>query len=106
MTTELGLISAVPAVLGPLANPLFKGKIGALFKNGTIGGGLLLPLIVRLGWKLTRKRTPRTLNIGASLLVLIGGLILRYVWIAAGRVSADDPRATHYYNAVAWKEKI
>ena len=106
MSTELGLISAVPAVLGPLANPLFKGKIGALFKNGTIGGGLLLPLMMRLGWRLTRKRTPRTLNIGASLLVLIGGLILRYVWIAAGRVSADDPRATHYYNAVEWKEKM
>src|SRR5438309_12064722 len=106
MSTELGLISAIPAVLGPLANPLFKGKIGALFKNGTIGGGLLLPLIMRLGWRLTRKRTPRTLNIGASLLVLIGGLILRYVWIAAGRVSADDPRATHYYNAVEWKENM
>jgi formate-dependent nitrite reductase membrane component NrfD len=106
MSTELGLISVLPTVLGPLTNPLFKGKIGALFRKGTIGGGLLLPLILRLGWRLTGKRTPRTLNIGASLLVLVGGLILRYVWIAAGRVSADDPRATHYYNAVEWKEKM
>lgn len=106
MSTELGLISTLPSVLGPLANPLFKGKIGTLFRAGTIGGGLVLPLIARLAWRLTRKRTPRTLNIGASLLVLIGGLILRYVWIAAGRVSADDPRATHYYNAVEWREKM
>jgi formate dehydrogenase major subunit len=44
-------------------------------------------------------------NIGTSLLVLIGGLILRYVWIAAGRASADDPQATHYYNAIEWKER-
>lgn len=102
MTTELGLISALPPVLGPLAKPLFTGKTGILFNAGTIGGGLILPLVARLGWRLTRKRTPTTLNIGASLLVLIGGLILRYVWIVAGRVSADDPKATHYYNAIEW----
>ncbi len=100
MTTELGLISALPAVLGPLGKPLFKGRIAALFGAGTIGGGVLLPLLARLGWKLTKKPTPRGLNIGASLLVLAGGLILRYVWVVVGRASADDPQATHRYNAM------
>jgi formate-dependent nitrite reductase membrane component NrfD len=100
MATELGLISALPSVLGPLGKPLFKGKIGALFGIGTIFSGLGLPLLMRLGWKLTRTPTPRVLNITTSTSVLIGGLILRYAWIVAGRASADDPHATHYYNAV------
>jgi formate-dependent nitrite reductase membrane component NrfD len=105
MSTELGLISSLPVILGPLARPLFKGKVGVFFTAGTIGSGLLLPLLTHLGWKLTRKRTPRALNIGTSLLVLIGGFILRYVWIVAGRASADDPQATHNYNAIEWKER-
>jgi formate-dependent nitrite reductase membrane component NrfD len=105
MSTELGLISSLPVILGPLARPLFKGKVGVFFRVGTIGGGLLLPLLTHLGWKLTRKHTPRALNIGTSLLVLTGGLIFRYVWIVAGRASADDPQETHNYNAIEWKER-
>jgi formate-dependent nitrite reductase membrane component NrfD len=70
---------------------------------GTIGSGLLVPLFTRLGWKLTRKPVPRALNIAASLMVLVGGILLRYTWIVAGRGSADDPQATHYYNAVERK---
>src|SRR2546421_10895122 len=65
---------------------------------------LLLPLLARLGLKVTRDSTPRAVNIGASLLVLVGGLILRYVWIVAGRASADDAQATHRYNAMEWSE--
>jgi len=103
MATELGLISTLPRVLGPLARPLFKGRVGVLFMAGTIGSGLLVPLFTRLGWKLTRKPMPRALNIVASLMVLVGGILLRYTWIVAGRESADDPQATHYYNAVERK---
>ena len=70
---------------------------------GTMGSGLLVPLFTRLGWKLTRRPMPRALNIAASLMVLVGGILLRYTWIVAGRGSADDPQATHYYNAVERK---
>ncbi len=105
MTSELGLLASLPRVLGPLGGDLFKGKLGTLFIAGTIGNGVVLPLLVRLGWKLTGKPTPRALNITASSMVLIGGLILRYIWIKAGRVSADDPRDTHYYNEVEWMER-
>jgi formate-dependent nitrite reductase membrane component NrfD len=104
-TTELGLIAALPKTLGPLSKPLFKGRTGIFFLGGTISSGLIAPLLLRLGWKVTRKSTPRNINIIASLLVLGGGLILRYVWIVAGRESADDPEATHYYNKVEWKNR-
>src|SRR5260221_13999494 len=101
MATELGLISTLPRVLGPLARPLFKGRAGVLFMAGTIGSGLLGPLFTRLGWKLTRKPMPRALNIVASLMVLVGGILLRYTSVVAGRGSADEPQAQHYYNRVA-----
>ena len=105
MTTELSLLAALPKTLGPLSKPLFKGRTGIFFLGGTIGSGLVMPLFLRLGWRVTRKSTPRTTSIIASLLVLVGGLILRYVWIVAGRESADDPDATHYYNKVEWEER-
>lgn len=102
MTTELGLIASLTTTFGPLGKPVFSGRLGFLFNAGTISSGLVLPLLTRLGWKVRRKPIPRTFNIGASFFVLVGGLILRYVWIAAGRASADDPHATHTYNALEW----
>jgi formate-dependent nitrite reductase membrane component NrfD len=105
MTSELSLLASLPRILGPLGEPLFKGQAGTLFKVGTIGGGVILPLLARLGWKFMRRSTPRTMNIWLSSMVLIGGLILRYEWIMAGRASADDPKAIHYYNDLEWKEK-
>ncbi len=104
-TTELGLIAALAPTLGSLGKPLFKGRDGVLLLGGTVGFGLLTPLLLRLGWKVAHKSTPREVNMVASLLILVGGLILRYVWIDAGRTSADDPQATHDYNAIEWQEK-
>ncbi len=105
-TTELGLIVALIPILGPLARPLFKGKTGLLFTIGTIGSGLLSPLLLKLGWRMNKKAPPRSLTISASLLTLIGGVILRAVWILAGRISTDNPRDTHYYNALEWSNRI
>ncbi len=104
-TTEVGLITALAPTLGPLGKPLFTGRDGALLLGGTLGSGLLAPLLLRLGWKVRRQSTPRGVNIAASLLVLAGGLVLRYVWIDAGRKSADDPQATHYYNRIEWEQR-
>lgn len=105
MGTELGLITSLVPTLGPLAKPLFKGKTGALFTAGTIGGGIVLPLLTKIGLRLIGRSSAPQLTIGTSILVLIGGFILRYVWIVAGRASADDPRAVHDYNAMEWNEK-
>jgi formate-dependent nitrite reductase membrane component NrfD len=65
LATELSLISTLPRVLGSLAKPLFKDRVGVLFMAGTMGGGLLVLLCTRLGWKLTRKPMPRALNTGS-----------------------------------------
>ncbi len=105
MTTELGLISSLIPVLGPLSKPLFTGKTGAFFTVGSIGGGIVLPLLAKFGLRLVGKAPSPQARIGTSTLVLIGGLILRYVWIVAGRTSADDPHAVHHYNAIEWQEK-
>nr|WP_233097860.1 hypothetical protein [Dictyobacter vulcani] len=89
----------------PLGKPLIKGQRGALFIFGTVIGGVLLPLLTRLGFRSTRKAPSRNVNIVSSLLVLIGGLIMRYVWVYAGHDSAQDPQATHEYNRIAWEER-
>ena len=104
MTTELGLIASLYPILGPLGKPLFKGKNGVLFQAGTIGAGLAIPLLIKLVSRVTGRKASREQHIATSLLVLIGGYILRYVWIIAGRASADDPEAVHYYNAKEWEE--
>ena len=103
--TELSLIAALVPTLGPLGRHLFKGKTGQFFTLGTIGGGLLLPLSMKLAWKVTRRITPPAIVMTSSLLVLTGGMILRAAWILAGRKSADDPQGTHYYNDVEWNER-
>ncbi|GCE30218.1 polysulfide reductase [Dictyobacter alpinus] len=104
MVTELALLSSLPSTLGPLGKPLIKGKRGALFTCGTVIGGVLLPLLGRLGFRISRNVPSRTVNIVSSLFVLIGGLIMRYVWVYAGHDSAQDPEATHEYNRVEWEE--
>jgi len=104
MTTELGLIASLYPILGPLGKPLFKGKNGVLFQAGTIGTGLALPLLIKLVFRVTGRQASREQHIATSLLVLVGGYILRHVWIIAGRASADDPEAVHYYNAKEWEE--
>lgn len=104
MTTELGLISALAPTLGSLGKPLYKGKLGSFFLVGTVANGVLVPLLVRLGGKVTRKATTRGANIALSLMVLVGGMILRYVWVVVGRASADDPQAVHEYNNIEWVE--
>ena len=103
LASELSVLASLPCVLGPLGEPLFESHLGELFKVGTIGGGVLLPLVVRLSWRVGRKRMPRGVNVGVSSLVLLGGFLLRYVWIKVGRASADDPKAIHYYNELEWK---
>jgi formate-dependent nitrite reductase membrane component NrfD len=92
--TEMALIAASRLNLGELAKPITTGRNGALMSYGTGVAGLVAPLVIQT---LNRRRRSRSLSMLASLLVLIGGFILRYTMVVGGRESADDPQATFAY---------
>ncbi|MGH3086256.1 MAG: NrfD/PsrC family molybdoenzyme membrane anchor subunit [Rubrobacteraceae bacterium] len=87
LVIESILIAATLIRTGKWAKPLFSKKLGPLFVGGTLLGGISAPLALLSG-KESRKR-----SILASVLVLVGGFLFRYVMVAGGRDSADDPEA-------------
>ena len=97
MLSELGLLIASGVRLGETAKPVTEGRTGALLRYGTVGAGLLLPLALQLARPLGLVRSTGAVTPLASLLVLAGGFILRYVAVVGGHASADDPRATFAY---------
>ena len=88
LVLEGGLLAASLYSMGPWGKPLRTGKIGAWFFGGTVVGGLLAPFALLQG------RESRGRSLLASLLVLIGGYLLRRTIIDAGSLSARDPQAT------------
>lgn len=93
---ELGLLLAMRARLGrTLARPLERGRLGLLHRLGVIGVGLLAPLALQTRGLLRGTPPTRAEAAAASLCVLVGGYLLRYVMVLAGHASADDPHATY-----------
>ena len=81
---------------GEVGRPLFRGARGKRLKTWTLGLGIALPALINLPSVLSRKPADaphRLRTLLASALVLAGGYVLRQSMIAAGRDSADDPRA-------------
>ena len=91
LTTELAMLAAQGANSGRLAQPLLTGKYSTLFVPG-IAFGVLLPLLAAL-IGIARGHRTRAGRIATSLLTLLGGLILRWTLVYAGKDSADDPAA-------------
>ncbi|MBA3532033.1 MAG: polysulfide reductase NrfD [Ardenticatenales bacterium] len=95
MLSELGLLLALRSTLGrTLAKPMEEGHLGAVYRGGVLGMGLIAPLILHARSVLLRQPLSRGVASLASLLVLGGGFCFRYVIVLAGRDSADDPQAT------------
>ncbi len=95
LLTELGLLLAFKRRLGPaLARPLDEGRLGRVYRLGVLGGEIGGPLALTAGSAWLGRRPPRALAALAALLDLGGGLAFRYLFVMAGRASADDPRAT------------
>jgi formate-dependent nitrite reductase membrane component NrfD len=88
LLVEGGLIAASLIRMGKWGKPLFSKKLAPLFFGVTILGGILAPFALLSG----RESRPRGLL--ASVLVLLGGLALRFAMIEGGRLSARDPQAT------------
>lgn len=95
LTTELALLVAALLRSGPIiGRPLRRGMLAGLLHWGTIGGGIVLPLVLQSTSAWGRREPSRIVSGLASALVLVGGFILRYVWVMGGRASAADPEAT------------
>ena len=81
MVLELLLLAVMLIVLGGVARPFISGGFGILFWLGVVVVGLLVPLtlhvIPRLRWDAHRR------TVVASMCVLVGGLILRFVIVMA-----------------------
>lgn len=95
LLAELGLLLAARVNLGPvIGRPLRDGRIGQIYRWGVLSAGISAPLLLHIGSLFHRKRSGRSVSVLSSTLTLIGGMLLRYVIVMAGRASADDPAAT------------
>jgi protein NrfD len=87
MVVELALLCALVLMLGPAANPIIKGSFALPFWGGLVALGLVVPLglsFVKPGDG--KERTAGGTMAIASVLILIGGFLLRYVVIMAGQL--------------------
>jgi formate-dependent nitrite reductase membrane component NrfD len=82
------LLAASLARMGRWGKPLYSKKLAPLFLGGTLLGGILAPFALLTG------RETRGKSLLSSVLVLLGGLALRFAMIEGGRHSARDPQAT------------
>jgi formate-dependent nitrite reductase membrane component NrfD len=93
---ELGLALAVHLHSGRLGAPLHEGPVGRLYLGGSLGLGIVVPLMLhQVGAALGLP--DRLVAIVASLSSLVGGFIVKYAVVIAGHISADDPAATFEY---------
>lgn len=100
LLAELVLVLAVRLLPGQvIGRALTEGRRGPAYLVGVIGLGILAP--AALQWpSLAHDEAPsRPRAVLASVLVLIGGFLLRYVMVFGGRRSADDPAATFAFAA-------
>jgi formate-dependent nitrite reductase membrane component NrfD len=88
LVVETSLIAASLIRIGKWGRPLFSKKLAPLFFGGTLLGGIVAPFALLSG------RESRSRGLLASVLVLLGGLALRFAMIEGGRLSARDPQAT------------
>jgi len=90
---EAGLAAGTVASLGPQARPLTRGRYALPFWAGTLGLGLALPLLLRRNLARVPSREVRLRLAGAGASVLLGGLLVRWATVMAGRESARRPEA-------------
>lgn len=92
--SQVALVVARDALVTRRINqPLRRGRWGALYRVGAVGGGMLAPLALRLAGRFVGPRTARTLASVSATLSLLGALAERVALLEAGKVSAHDPRA-------------
>lgn len=96
------LLAASLIRMGRWGKPLYTKKLAPLFFGGTVFGGIIAPFLL-LGGEEGEGHEGRGRGLLASLLVLIGGYLLRYAIVEGGKFSARDPQATFSF---AQKENL
>ena len=94
LVAELGLTAASALQLRGLARPLARRPGAIVHQLGVLILGLLLP--IALGGPARRSARVGTLR---SALVLLGGALMRFAVVEAGKASADDPHAYFGYTS-------
>jgi formate-dependent nitrite reductase membrane component NrfD len=95
-TSELLALGAIHLHSGRLAAPLSEGRLGRLHLIGSVGMGIIGPMLVH--WLGPAIGLPhRLVTVVASVLSLAGAFVVKYVMVMAGHASADDPSATFEY---------
>jgi formate-dependent nitrite reductase membrane component NrfD len=92
LTTELAITTASAVMLRGLARPLLTGRWSRTYLVGSLGAGVLMPLLLER----LRLRGGFWTAV-SSVLVLIGGASTRLAVTGAGQESADDPHAYFAY---------
>lgn len=106
LPAELALALALRSRLSwRVARPIDRGQRGLLCRGGVIGAGLLGPwLLQTFGNQLGLRERVRTVL--ASVLVVVGGVLLRYVLVSGGQESADDPQAAFEVTRLAADQPV
>lgn len=98
--TQLGLEIAREAVTPrTIGRPLRQGPWATVYRVGAVGGGMLMPLALRLPAQLRGRPVGRALSITAATLTLAGAMAERFAIVEAGMQSADDPHAYQEFTA-------
>jgi formate-dependent nitrite reductase membrane component NrfD len=98
--TQLGLEIAREAVTPQtIGRPLRHGPWATVYRVGAVGGGMLMPLALRLPAQLRGRPVGRALSITAATLTLAGAVAERFAIVEAGMQSADDPHAYQEFTA-------
>jgi formate-dependent nitrite reductase membrane component NrfD len=98
--TQLGLEIAREAMTPrTIGRPLRHGPWATVYRVGAVGGGMLMPLALRLPAQLRGRPVGRALSITAATLTLAGAVAERFAIVEAGKQSADDPHAYQEFTA-------
>ncbi|MGE5334810.1 MAG: NrfD/PsrC family molybdoenzyme membrane anchor subunit, partial [Nitrososphaerota archaeon] len=97
--TQLGLEVAREAITPhAIGQPLRRGKWATVYRVGAVGGGMLMPLALRLPAQVRGRPVGRAIAITAATLTLAGTLAERFAIVEAGMESSDDLQAYQEYS--------
>lgn len=91
---QLGLATAHETFTPERINrPLRTGLWGRIFRYGAVGGGLFLPMGLRLLARISGRRLEPVISTTSAVCTLLGTLAERFAIVEAGKQSAADPIA-------------